>query len=166
MSQEVHMAGGYIGKYAIVDLSNGTTEVVAPSEAFYQKFLSGYGLGAAVIMQRQKPGTDPLAPEAYLGFCSGLLTGSGTLFSGRFMVVGKSPLTGGWGDANAGGYLSREIKRSGYDAVFFTGTAANPVWVNLNGKRSKSTMPEASGARTSLPRKQRSRSSWRIGKSR
>ncbi|MEJ2165193.1 MAG: hypothetical protein P8X90_06670, partial [Desulfobacterales bacterium] len=25
---------------------------------------------------------------------------------------GKSPLTGGWGDANAGGYLSREIKRA------------------------------------------------------
>jgi aldehyde:ferredoxin oxidoreductase len=126
------MAGGYTGKYAIVDLTNSTTEVVEPEEAFYQKFLSGYGLGAAVIMQRQKPGTDPLAPGAYLGFCSGLLTGSGALFSGRFMVVGKSPLTGGWGDANAGGYLSREIKRSGYDAVFFTGAAQKPVWVSIN----------------------------------
>ena len=35
------MAGGYTGKYCIVDLSNQTTEVVAPDEAFYQKFLAG-----------------------------------------------------------------------------------------------------------------------------
>jgi aldehyde:ferredoxin oxidoreductase len=126
------MAGGYMGKYCIVNLSNGTTEVVEPDEAFYQKYLSGYGLGAAVIMERQKPGVDPLAPQSYLGFCSGLITGSGALFSGRFMVVGKSPLTGGWGDANAGGYLSREIKRTGYDAVFFTGAAEKPVWVSIS----------------------------------
>jgi aldehyde:ferredoxin oxidoreductase len=126
------MAGGYTGKYCIVNLNTATTEVVEPGEAFYQKYLSGYGLGAAVILQRQKPGVDPLAPQSYLGFCSGLITGSGALFSGRFMVVGKSPLTGGWGDANAGGFLSREIKRTGYDAVFFTGAAKNPVWVNIN----------------------------------
>jgi aldehyde:ferredoxin oxidoreductase len=51
------------------------------------------------------------------------------------MVVGKSPLTGGWGDANAGGYLSREIKRTGYDAVFFTGAAEKPVWVNVEDEK-------------------------------
>jgi len=128
------MAGGYTGKYAVVDLSSGSIDVVEPDESFYKKYLSGYGLGAAVIMERQKPGLEPLAPESHLGFCSGLLTGSGALFSGRFMVVGKSPLTGGWGDANAGGYLSREIKRSGYDAIFFTGAAANPVWVDVNAE--------------------------------
>jgi len=43
-------------------------------------------------------------------------------------------LTGGWGDANAGGFLSRELKRTGYDAVFFTGKAATPTWVNLTDK--------------------------------
>lgn len=126
------MAGGYTGKYCIVDLSTQTTEVVEPNDAFYQKFLSGYGLGAAVIMERQEAGIDPLSKQAHLGFCSGLVTGSGALFSGRFMVVGKSPLTGGWGDANAGGYLSREIKRTGYDAIFFTGAAQTPVWVSVD----------------------------------
>jgi hypothetical protein len=52
---EVDMAGGYTGKYCIVDLSSGTTEVVEPGDAFYRKFLAGYGLGAAVITERQKP---------------------------------------------------------------------------------------------------------------
>ena len=126
------MAGGYTGKYCIIDLSSKTTEVVEPNDGFYRKFLGGYGLGAAVIMERQAAGVDPLSPAAHLGFCTGLATGSGALFSGRFMVVGKSPLTGGWGDANAGGYLSREIKRTGYDAVFVTGAAQMPVWLSLD----------------------------------
>ena len=125
------MSGAYIGKYAVVDLLSGSTETVELTDKFYQKFLGGYGLGAAVISKRQKAGIDPLSPEAHIGFCSGLLTGTGAPFSGRFMVVGKSPLTGGWGDANCGGHLSREIKRAGFDAVFFTGRAEKPVWVNI-----------------------------------
>jgi aldehyde:ferredoxin oxidoreductase len=123
------MSGGFTGKYAVVDLTTGSSEVFEPGEDFYKKYLCGYGLGAAVITTHQKAGIDPLAPESYLGFCSGLLTGTGALFSGRFMVVGKSPLTGGWGDANAGGFLSQAIKKAGYDAVFFTGAAEGPVWV-------------------------------------
>jgi aldehyde:ferredoxin oxidoreductase len=125
------MTGGYTGKYCIVNLTDRTTEVVEPGDEFYRKYLSGYGLGAAVLMERQPPGVDPLAPEAYLGFCTGLLTGTRAYFSGRFMVVGKSPLTGGWGDANAGGFLSQEIKRTGYDALFFTGASETPVWVRV-----------------------------------
>lgn len=126
------MSGGFVGKVAVVDLSSGATETVELPEDFFKKFLSGYGLGAAIITQRQKAGIDPLSPHAHLGFCSGLLTGTGAPFSGRFMVVGKSPLTGGWGDANCGGFLSREIKRAGWDAVFFTGRADGPVWVHVN----------------------------------
>ncbi len=125
------MSGAYIGKYAVVDLTSGSTETVELPDKFYQKFLGGYGLGVAIITERQKAGIDALSPEAHLGFCSGLLTGTGAPFSGRFMVVGKSPLTGGWGDANCGGHLSREIKRAGFDAVFFTGRAEQPVWVNI-----------------------------------
>lgn len=128
------MPGGFTGKYCIVDLTKGTTEVIEPGEEFYKKYLSGYGLGAAVITERQRPGIDPMSPESYLGFCSGLLTGSGAFFSGRFIVVGKSPLTGGWGDANAGGFLSQELKLTGYDAVFFTGAAKGPVWVYITGE--------------------------------
>jgi len=123
------MPGGFIGKYCVVDLTKGSSEVFELKEEFYKKYLSGYGLGAAIISERQKAGIDPLAPQSHLGFCSGLLTGSGALFSGRLMVVGKSPLTGGWGDANAGGFISQEIKKVGYDAVFFTGAADSPAWV-------------------------------------
>ncbi len=122
---------GYMGKYVIIDLSTGKSEVVSPGDEFYKKYLSGYGLGAAVITERQKAGIDPLSPGAHIGFCSGILTGTGAYFSGRFMVVGKSPLTGGWGDSNSGGFFSVEIKRAGYDAVFVTGKAKNPVYIYI-----------------------------------
>ena len=127
------MPGGFIGRYCVVDLTKGNSDVFELKEEFYKKYLSGYGLGAAIIAERQKPGIDPLSPESHLGFCSGLLTGSGALFSGRLIVVGKSPLTGGWGDANAGGFISQEIKKAGYDAVFFSGAAEGPVWVYVTG---------------------------------
>ncbi len=122
---------GYMGKYLIVNLSDKSHEVVDLDDAFYRKFLSGYGLGAAVITQRQEPGIDPLAPESFLGFCTGLLTGTGAYFSGRYMVVGKSPLTGGWGDANSGGFFSAEMKKTGYDAVFVTGASEKPVYLSV-----------------------------------
>ena len=128
------MNGGFTGRYAVIDLTSESTQVFEPGEEFYKQYLSGYGLGAAVITDHQIAGIDPLAPESYLGFCSGLLTGTGALFSGRFMVVGKSPLTGGWGDANAGGFLSEAIKKTGYDAVFFTGTTKRPVWCYATAK--------------------------------
>ncbi len=126
------MSRGYIGKYCIINLSTRKTKIVEPGDDFYKKFLSGYGLGAAVITSLQKPGIDPLSAASHLGFCSGLLTGTGAYFSGRFMVVGKSPLTGGWGDANAGGSFSVELKKAGFDAVFFTGKAKAPVWVLIS----------------------------------
>jgi aldehyde:ferredoxin oxidoreductase len=125
------MPGGFIGKYCVVDLAQRSTQVFELKEEFYKKYLSGYGLGAAIIAERQKAGIDPLSPASHLGFCSGLLTGSGALFSGRLMVVGKSPLTGGWGDANTGGFISQAVKKAGYDAVFFTGAAESPVWVYI-----------------------------------
>ena len=125
------MAGGYIGKYCIVDLSDQSVKEVALGDDFYRKYLAGYGLGAAVITELQRAGIDPLSPESYFGICSGLLNGTGSSFAGRYMIVGKSPLTGGWGDANSGGFLAQEIKKCGYDAVFFTGASKDPVWVKI-----------------------------------
>jgi aldehyde:ferredoxin oxidoreductase len=129
------MPGGYTGKYLIVDLGKKKHEVVELDETFYKKYLTGYGLGAAVITEHQEPQINPLSAKSYLGFCSGLLTGTGAYFSGRYMVVGKSPLTGGWGDANSGGYFSVELKRAGYDAVFFTGASKEPVWVHITNDK-------------------------------
>jgi aldehyde:ferredoxin oxidoreductase len=48
---------------------------------------------------------------------------------GRYMVVCKSPLTGGWADANSGGYFGPELKFAGWDAIFVSGTAPRPSYL-------------------------------------
>jgi aldehyde:ferredoxin oxidoreductase len=49
--------------------------------------------------------------------------------------VGKSPLTGTWGDANSGGEFGPYLKFAGYDAVFFIGISDRPVYLLVdNGK--------------------------------
>lgn len=137
------MGKGFMGKILWVDLSTGAIKDESIPEAVYKKFMTGYGLGAKLLYDRIPPGADALGPDNILGFCSGMLTGTAALFSGRFMVVAKSPLTGGWGDANCGGYLSPAIKQAGYDAIFFRGISPRPVYLYLTDQ--KAELKDASG---------------------
>jgi len=94
---------GTMGKILIVDLTNQETRLERPSDDVYLTYLGGYGLGSYLLYKRQPPRADPLGPENTLGFFAGLLTGTGGITSNRYVVVAKSPKTGGWGDANSGG---------------------------------------------------------------
>jgi len=118
---------GAMGKVLMVDLTAGEVTVETPAAEIYEQYLGGYGWGAYGLFQRQKPGVDPLGPENLLGFCTGVLTDTPALTGNRYQVVGKSPKTGTWGDANSGGYFGPRLKRAGVDAVFFSGCAAEPV---------------------------------------
>jgi len=121
------MWSGYAGKLLFVDLTSGAMTEESPDEAFYRSIIGGTGLGAKVLYERMKPGADPLGPDNMLGFVTGPLTATGVYGGGRFMVTTKSPLTKGWADSNCGGNLGPELKNAGYDGVFFTGVAAQPV---------------------------------------
>lgn len=132
---------GLWGKILIVNLTGRTCQIEEVPEEVYRQYLGGYGLGAWYVYRHIKPGCDPLGPDNILGFTPGLLTGTGAGFSGRYMVCGKSPLTGkgkrsngewcngGWGNANGGGYFSPAVKKTGFDAIFFTGQADRPVYL-------------------------------------
>ena len=108
---------GYLGKVLLVDLSSGEITPEEIDDKIYEKYMSGMGLGAYYLHKNIPEDADPLGPENILGFISGLLTGTGSLMTGRWMVVCKSPLTGGWGDANCGGTLSPFIKISPSSAI-------------------------------------------------
>jgi aldehyde:ferredoxin oxidoreductase len=128
----MQMKGGLCGKFLWVDLTAGTVAVETPDISLYRQYLGGYGIGDKILFERLKPGIDPLGPHNLLGFLPGLLTGSGALVASRHMVVGKSPLTGTIGDANCGGYMGTEIKKAGYDGIWFSGRAAKPVYLYVN----------------------------------
>jgi aldehyde:ferredoxin oxidoreductase len=124
-----HMKGGYAGKLLFVDLTRGTLKEKPLSEKLSRDFIGGYGIGARLLYDGMKPGVDPLGPDNILGFVSGPLNGTGALFGGRYTVVCKSPMTGGWNDANSGGYFGPEMKRAGFDGVFVSGVSARPVYL-------------------------------------
>lgn len=126
------MNKGYMGKILMVDLTGGKVAEEIIPDNIYENYLSGIGLGAYILYNRIPAGADPLGPDNILGFVTGLLTGTGSFFSGRWMVVGKSPLTGCWGDANCGGNLSPAIKRCGYDGIFFRGISEKPVYLYVD----------------------------------
>ena len=128
------MPYGYMGKVLLVDLSHGEIREEPIPDEIYERFLSGTGLAAYLLYGMIPPNADPLGPDNVLGFFSGLLTGTGSLFTGRWMAAGKSPLTGTWGDANSGGLFSPAIKRCGYDAILFRGISPVPVYFYANGR--------------------------------
>jgi aldehyde:ferredoxin oxidoreductase len=125
------MCYGYAGKILFVDLSNQKTEIRKPDESTYRKYLGGAGLGTKIVFDHVPQHADPFGPENLLGFVTGPLTGTGVPGGGRFTVVAKSPVTGGCADANSGGYWGPELKKCGFDAVFFSGIAKEPVYITI-----------------------------------
>ncbi|OGO30128.1 MAG: hypothetical protein A2Z29_07445 [Chloroflexi bacterium RBG_16_56_11] len=123
------MPGGYMGKILWVDLTTGRIREDTPDEKLYRDFIGGYGIGSRILYDRQKAKVDPLGPENILGIITGPLTGTPAIGGARYQAVAKSPLTGGWGDANSGGHFGPYLKFAGYDAVFFTGVSEKPVYL-------------------------------------
>ena len=73
-----------------------------PVPAVYEH-LGGRALIAKLLLEEIPPTCDALGPHNKLIFTPGLLGGAGVTTAGRLSVGGKSPLTGGVKEANAGG---------------------------------------------------------------
>jgi len=118
-----------MGKVLLVDLTERTVKVEDLPVSDAANLIGGYGIGAKFLYLHQSGGVDPLGPENWLGFITGPLTGSSIPTGARWTVVTKSPLTGTWGDANAGGWFGQRLKAAGYDAVFCRGISPQPVYL-------------------------------------
>jgi aldehyde:ferredoxin oxidoreductase len=119
------------GKILWVDLSNKTSYVEKIPEEIYENVLSGLGLAAVILNKHIPPHSDPMGADNVLAFVSGLLTGTGSFLTGRWIVAAKSPLTNTWGDANCGGNLAPAIKQAGYDGIFIKGSSRQPVYIYI-----------------------------------
>ncbi len=136
------MISGYMGKILWVNLSTGKTKIETPDESLYKEYIGGYGLGAKLLYDHMKPGADPLGPDNILGLVTGPFTGTPIPAGARYAAVAKSPITGGWGDANSGGYFGPYLKFSGFDGVFFTGVSKKPVYLLID--EGKAVLKDAS----------------------
>jgi len=74
---------GYMGKILHVDLTANEIREETLADSVYEKYLGGMGLGAYVLHEQIPAGADPLGPDNILGFLPGLLTGTGSFFTGH-----------------------------------------------------------------------------------
>ncbi len=125
------MPSAFTGKVLRVDLTERRTSIETLPETFYRTYLGGRGLIAYYLLKELASGTDPLGPGNILIFANGVLTGVPMGGTGRNAVGAKSPLTGAFGNSEAGGYFGAELKRAGYDAVIVKGRAASPVYLYI-----------------------------------
>lgn len=124
---------GYMGKLLFINLTTGETRVEPLREEDARDFLGGPGLGAKILYERMPAHTPVFDEASMLGFVSGPLNNTGALFGGRYTVVSKSPVTGGWNDANSGGFFGERLRKSGYDAIFVSGVSPRPVYILVDG---------------------------------
>ena len=123
------MVNGYTGNILRVNLSNEKISIESLDEIFCRRYIGGEGFVAYYLLKELEAGTDPLGPENKLIFANGPLTGFAIPGSARNSVGAKSPLTGGFGTAEVGGYWGVELKHAGFDAIIVEGKAKNPVYL-------------------------------------
>ncbi len=103
------------------------------------KHLGGRGLLARILLDEVDARCDPLGEGNKLIFAPGLLVGHMLSSTDRISVGGKSPLTGGIKEANAGGRTGLHMATMGIHALIIEDMPAkNGFWVlhlSLNGAK-------------------------------
>jgi aldehyde:ferredoxin oxidoreductase len=123
---------GYWNKILHVNLTERRTWVEEPGDAFFRHYGGGRGFIAHYLLKHVPKGADPLGPQNVLVFAPGVLTGAPVPGAGRHSVGAKSPLTGGFGESEAGGFWGAELKRAGWDAIVVYGASPTPVYLWIN----------------------------------
>lgn len=126
------MVYGYNGKVLKVDLTSLTYEIEEKDEVFFRTFLGGSALASYYLLTEMDKGVGPLEPENVLVFSTSIITGAPVPGANRLTVAAKSPLTGYFGESEAGGYFAVELKKAGFEAVVIKGKAPRPVWLWIN----------------------------------
>ncbi|MFA4965628.1 MAG: aldehyde ferredoxin oxidoreductase family protein [Thermoleophilia bacterium] len=120
---------GVFGKTVWVDLSAGSVRSVEETPGYHRRFLGGAGAAVYQLLRSLRPGTDALAPENVLVFAPGLLAGTQSPATPRYVACGRSPLTGALGKSESSGYWGPELKRAGVGVLGVIGRAAEPSYL-------------------------------------
>jgi aldehyde:ferredoxin oxidoreductase len=123
------MPNGFNGKILHVDLTKGKIEVEEPEEAFYRKYMGGSAMGMHYILRDMPGGADPLGPENVLTLMTGVTTGAAISGQSRINANAKSPISGGIGDSQGGGFFPAEMKFAGIDGIVIRGKSEKPVYL-------------------------------------
>jgi aldehyde:ferredoxin oxidoreductase len=129
------MGYGYLGKILRVDLTQQSYSVEEQDDKFYRTYVGGTCLAVYYLLSERPAKVEPFDPYNLLVFASSPLVGSGIPGASRFTIAAISPLTGCYGEAEAGGWWSPELKRAGYDAILVEGKSEKPVYLWINDEK-------------------------------
>ncbi|HHX43108.1 MAG TPA: aldehyde ferredoxin oxidoreductase family protein [Chloroflexi bacterium] len=125
------MARSYWGKILRVNLTTGKISVEEPDALFYRRNMGGWNFILEVLLREVPVNADPLGPENKLVIAPGVVTGLAISGASRNAVGAKSPLTGGFGAGEVGGFFGAEFKRAGFDGIIFEGASPKPVYLSI-----------------------------------
>ena len=123
---------GYAGKILRVNLTTDKTVVQELQRDMAYNFLGGSGFGTKILWDEVGPNVEPFSPDNRLIFAVVPFTATIYPTAGRYEVIGKSPLTEIYGDANSGGHFAPKLKNAGFDAIIFQGRSQKPVYLWLH----------------------------------
>src|SRR5215208_7391929 len=129
LEEEVVVPNGFNGRILHVDLTNGRLTVEEPDAAFYRKYMGGSAMGMFYILRDMPKGADPLGPENVLTLMAGVTTGAPISGQSRLNANAKSPISGGIGDSQSGGFFPAELKFAGFDGIVIKGKSEKPVYL-------------------------------------
>ncbi|RME78050.1 MAG: aldehyde ferredoxin oxidoreductase [Chloroflexi bacterium] len=107
------------------------TVVTEPVPQSWER-LAGRALIPRILLDEIPPTCDPLGPFNKLVFTPGLLVGHMLSSCDRISVGGKSPLTGGVKESNAGGTTGLKLVHLGIKALIIEGEPADEGWYVLH----------------------------------
>lgn len=123
------MPYGYNGKILHVDLTHARATVETPSESFYRMYMGGSAMGLFYILREMPKGADALGADNVLTLMTGVTTGAAISGQSRINANAKSPISGGIGDSQGGGFFPAELKFAGFDGIVVKGKAPKPVYL-------------------------------------
>lgn len=123
------MTNGYMGKILRIDLTTRQIREEPLNEEWAGKYIGGTGLATRYLYEQIGPSTKPTDPDNPIIFMTGPLCGTRSITSGRHHIVSLSPLTGIFGESDAGGKWGEQIKKAGFDGIIFTGKSPQPVYL-------------------------------------
>jgi aldehyde:ferredoxin oxidoreductase len=123
------MAAGVTAKILHVDLTTRGTRTEELPETVTRRYLGGGALAAWLLLRDMPARVDPLGPDNVLVFTTSVINGLSLSGTNRYTAAAKSPLTGGYGESEAGGWWGPELRAAGFDGVAIRGKAAAPVYL-------------------------------------
>ena len=117
-----------------VNLTTGAVRREAIPPHYARDYVGGAGLAVRLLYDALDPALDPLDPASPLLFANGPLTGTAGPTTGRFVICGRSPQTGLWGESNIGGFVGPELRQAGVDLLWIEGRAPAPVYLWIHNE--------------------------------